>query len=122
MFLLFSCNIENHLENLFKNFLIFKDVTLDNGCKDGRKRSNFCFNVSCIFFVNEMNPVILLSIICTWHLKISSLPKPNFHLFLKKIEALIVKLTWRFFYFLKLTDEKPKTFVISRSSVKCAMK
>jgi len=72
----FSCNIENQLEeNLYKKFSHSKDVTLEKGCKDGRKCSSFCFNLTCIFYINKMNPVILLSIICTWYLKISSLPK-----------------------------------------------
>jgi len=46
--LLFSCNIENYLEYL-QNFLISKDVILEKGCKDSRKRLSFCFNLACIF-------------------------------------------------------------------------
>jgi len=66
----FSCNIENQLENLLhKKFSHSKEKgcmdglekdcmhglekgcmqTLEKGCMDGRKRSSFCFNLTCIF-------------------------------------------------------------------------
>jgi len=35
----------------------------------------FLFEFNSVYFINEMNPVILLSIICNWYLKIPSLPK-----------------------------------------------
>jgi len=47
--LFFSCNIENPLENLYKNFSHSEDVTFEKGCKDGQKRLSFCFNLTCIF-------------------------------------------------------------------------
>jgi len=47
---------------MYKILLISKDVALD-----GRKLSSFCFNLACVF-VNKMNPIILLSIVCTWYL------------------------------------------------------
>jgi len=40
---------------------VSKDVSLEKGWKDGLKRTGFL-----MYFVNKMNPVILLSIICTW--------------------------------------------------------